>query len=757
MVQVAAGMLAGICALLLLPDTPGAGAVALACAGATALALLTRQAAFLACAIGFALGWWDAGARLADRLDPALEGPTLTIRGTVASVPQIRADGVRFRFATVPQVGLPALVELTWYEAEWVPRPAERLVLEVRLRRPRGFANPGGIDYEARMLREGIGATGYLREVRSEGRTLRDVVRRPVLVARGAASDAIRAALDVRPATGIVAGLSVGLQDALSTEQWRQLARSGTSHLMAISGMHIGMLAMIGAWFASRVQRWRQRRGALGASRDAAVIAGSLTALAYAALAGWSVPTQRTVIMISVVAVALRLRRRLGAADALALGAIAVLLLEPLAPLSVGFWLSFGAVAAIVLVCVGQLSRPGVVRGFTQAQLAVSVGLVPILVGCFGSLSLVSALVNVVAIPLYTVVVVPAVLIATALVLLIPPAGKAALGAVAWLIETTWPVVSVPASWTFATWGMAGLPPLGWCLLVAGAVAALLPLPVPGRLAGLLVVVALGWWRAEPPEEGALHFAMLDVGQGLAAVIETRRHVLVYDTGPAFRSGSDAGTLAVEPYLRHRGVRRVDMLVASHDDNDHAGGAESVVNLVPVTRRVASGRALDALGKVERCRAGDSWTWDGVRFDWLHPGLELLPKDNDRSCVLRVRAGPHVLLLPGDVEGAAEAELLARGGTGPVDVLLVPHHGSRSSSSEPFVAATRPAWALVAAGHRNRWGFPVVQVVERWQDAGADLLASASSGAVEFDVHPDRPLATPRQWRIVRRRFWQDP
>lgn len=757
MVEVAAGMLAGICALLVLPGLPGTGAVALVCAGATALALLARRPAFLACAIGFALGWWDAGERIADRLDPALEGPTLAIRGTVASVPQVRADGVRFRLATVPQAGLPALLELTWYEAEWVPRTAERLALEVRLRRPRGFANPGGSDYEARMLREGIGATGYLREVRSEGRDFSDVLRRPVLAARGAVADAIRAALGTRPATGIVAGLSVGLQDALSTEQWRALARSGTSHLMAISGMHVGMLAVIGAWFASRVQRWRQRRGALGASRDAAVIAGSLTALAYAALAGWSVPTQRTVIMISVVAVALRLRRRIGAADALALGAIAVLLLEPLAPLSVGFWLSFGAVAAILVVCVGQLSRPGVLRGFTQAQLAVSVGLVPILVGCFGSLSLVSALVNVLAIPLYTIVVVPAVLIATALALLAPPAGGALLAAVAWLIESTWPLIAIPASWSFATWGMAGLPPLGWCVLVMSAVAALLPLPVPGRLAGALVVVALGGWRTEPPEEGALHFAMLDVGQGLAAVIETRRHVLVYDTGPAFRSGSDAGALAVEPYLRHRGLRRIDLLVASHDDNDHAGGAATLANLVPVARRAASGRALDALGTVERCRAGESWNWDGVQFDWLHPGPELLPKDNDRSCVLRVRAGPHVLLLPGDAERAAEAELLARGGTGPVDVLLVPHHGSRSSSSDSFVAATRPAWALASAGHRNRWGFPVAQVVERWQDAGAVLLVSASAGAIEFDVHPDRPLEAPRQWRILRRRFWQDP
>lgn len=757
MVLFAAGLLAGISAVLVLPELPSPSVVALVWVAAAGLTQLTRQWTPIACAVGFTLAWAVVGQRLEDRLDARLEGGTLSIRGVVDSVPQMRADAVRFRLATVRQPGVPALVELTWYEPEWMPRPAERLALEVRLRRPRGFANPGGADYEARMLREGIGATGYVRGAASDGRDPRDVLRRPVLVARGAAADAIRTHLGDRPATGIVAGLSVGLQDALSPEQWRALARSGTSHLMAISGMHIGMLALVGAWVAGRLQRVRQRRGALGASRDAAVMAGALTALAYAALAGWSVPTQRTVIMISVVAVALLLRRRLGSFDALALGAIAVLVLDPLAPLSVGFWLSFGAVAAILVVASGQLARTGAVRGFTQAQLAVTVGLVPVLAGCFGSVSLVSALVNVVAIPLYTIVVVPAVLASTALVLAWPQAGATALGAVAWLIETTWPVIEGPAAWPLATWGIAGLPLAGWVLLVVGAVAALLPLPAPGRLAGGLLVVALGLWRAQPPEEGALRLAVLDVGQGLAAVVETRRHVLVYDAGPAFRSGSDAGALAVEPYLRHRGIRRIDMLVASHDDNDHVGGAASVAKLLPVTRRVASGRALDALGTVERCRTGIAWTWDGVRFDWLHPGRELLPKDNDRSCVLRVRTGRHTLLLPGDVERAAESEIMERGGPGPIDVVLVPHHGSRSSSSAHFVAATRPRWALVSAGHRNRWGFPAAQVVERWQAGGSTVLVVAATGAIEFEVHPNRPLEPPLQWRRLRRRAWQDP
>jgi len=613
------------------------------------------------------------------------------------------------------------------------------------------------MDQEARLLREGIGATGYVRSASRLGRRWRDVVQRPVLVARGAIHDAIRAALGGRPATGIIAGLAVGLQDALSREQWRALARSGTSHLMAISGMHIGMLAVAAAWVAGRAQRWRQRRGALGSQRDAAVTAGALTALGYALLAGWSVPTQRTVIMIALVAAALRLRRRVAATDALAFGALAVLVSDPLAPLAVGFWLSFVAVAVILFVSTGHVREPGVLAGFTRVQMAVTLGLTPVVAGAFGGISLVSAAVNAVAIPLYTLVVVPAILIATALMLVAPEAGGAALGAVASLIEFTWPLIEVPAGWLHATWGTASLPVVGWLALGTGAVAALAPLPAPGRIAGLIIIVALGAWRAPPPTHGAVHVALLDVGQGLAAVVQTRRHVLVYDTGPAFRSGSDTGLLVVEPYLRSRGVRAVDMLVASHDDSDHAGGAASVAQTLSVRALVASGRALDPLGTVRPCRAGHHWNWDGVRFDWLHPSEPLLPGDNDRSCVLAIRAGSRLVVLTGDVERAAERQLLERGMPGPADILVVPHHGSRTSSSAEFAAATRPRWAVVSAGHRNRWGFPTTAVVERWRASGAEVVLTSSSGAVAFDVIPGRPLEPPVRWRLAKRRAWTDP
>jgi competence protein ComEC len=526
---------------------------------------------------------------------------------------------------------------------------------------------------------------------------------------------------------------------------------------MAISGMHIGMLAALAAWLAAATRRHRLRRGGLGTVRDAAVVAGTGTAVAYSALAGWSVPTERTVVMIAIVAAALRLRRRVAAGDVLALGALSVLVVDPLAPLAPGFWLSFVAVAAILFIASGHLAPPGALRGFAAAQLAVTVGLVPVLVGSFALVSLVSAPVNALAIPLYTLLIVPGVLLAAACATIAPVIGTPALEIVAWFIEVTWPLIDVPASWRLAAWGIAGLPWAGSLALAGGAAAALAPLPPPARLAGFVIVAVLCAWRAEPPPHGALHFAILDVGQGLAAVVETRRHVLVYDTGPSYRSGADAGALAVEPYLRHRGVRRIDVLVASHDDNDHAGGAAALARTFPVGRLVASGHALRPLGAVEPCSRGQRWDWDGVTFEWLQPGPDLLPKDNDRSCVLQIRSGSHVLLLPGDVERAAEEELLRVGHPDAADVLLVPHHGSRTSSTPSLVAATRPRYAVVSAGYRNRWGFPADEVVERWRKAGAVVIETSTSGAIEFRVDPSQPLQAPREWRRLHRRLWQDP
>ena len=765
--RMAAGLLAGSCAVLSLPRAPAATTVWIVLVACVLAAAVARRAWLLAPGLGFCLTALQLHASLAQRLDPALEGQRLQVRGVVVSVPQGTLATLKFRFAPEPtsaSASLPPVLELTWYDAPARVAAADVLELEVKLRRPRGFVNPGGHDNEARMLRDGVGASGYVRSGQSLGRAPGARLRYPILLARAHVAALIRDALGGRPSAGIVAGLSVGLQDALSREQWQVLARSGTSHLMAISGLHIAMVAAVFAWLGGAVQRVRQRWGATGAQRDAAVIAGLLASLGYSLLAGWSVPTQRTMVMIAGGAAALLLRRRVGVADGLGLCVCAVLLLDPLAPLAPGFWLSFGAVAVILYGATGHVRPPGTLRSYLQVQWVVTLGLLPVLAGSFGAISLVSALVNLYAIPLYTLLIVPAVLVSCAVAVVKREAGQVLLDGTGWLVETSWPLIEVPASWPLATWSIAALEPVAWIALLVGTVAALSPLPRTGRIAGVVLVVTACVWRPAPLEPGAARITVLDVGQGLAVVVETARHALVYDAGPSFRTGSDTGQLVVAPFLKTRGIRVLDRLAVSHDDDDHKGGAGSVLALVP-TRVLTLGPSLPAsfaavdAGTVARtaCRRGEAWNWDGVEFRWLHPGARRFERDNDSSCVLLVRAGTHTALLTGDIEAEAERELVAVGGLPRVDIVVVPHHGSRTSSTAGFVAATRPRWAVYAVGHRNRWGFPLPRVVGRWEQAGARSLLTSRSGAITFELVPGQELAAPVEWRRIARRPWRDP
>ncbi len=753
--RIAFGLLAGSCVVLRLPELPGAAAMGWMGLLAVLLAGIVREPGFLAFAIGACLCWLQLDHRLDDRLARPLEGQDLRLRGVVSSIPYPVADGLRFNFEPrVSLEGLPARLQLTWYEYDWVPKPGESLTVETRLRRPRGFANPGGSDYAALLLRNGIGATGYIRSAVRLGREPRESWSRPFLVARGEIAEQIVRLLGDRPATGIVLGLSVGLKGRISPRQWQALSGSGTSHLMAISGMHIGAIAGLFALLSGRVQRLRLTAGAGTARRDIACLAGLSAGLLYAALAGWALPVRRALAMLAVAGGALLTRRNVSPPSGLALAAILVLLLDPLAPMMPGFWLSFAAVGCLLYLTGGRIHGFGGVRAFMTAQAAVTIGLVPVLAAVFGRIPLTAGLINLLAIPLYTMLVVPLVLFSVLACVLWEPLGKWLLPVVAALIEKTWPMFEIASQWPLASWYMAALPGPLWAILLVGVAAALSPLSWRARLAGLLMVIMAGCWRPAAPPNEAMRFTLLDVGQGLAAVIRTHRHLLVYDTGPSFRSGNDTGRLVIAPYLRHRGLSRIDMLVVSHDDDDHSGGAKTLLDEFEVGRLVSSTPITGLRKSDETCRAGHAWTWDGVRFEWLHPADDANQADNNLSCVLRVGTADRVLLLPGDIESRAERRILANADPGPVDVLVAPHHGSKTSSSAGFVARTTPEWVLFASGHRNRWGFPADAVVDRWQASGAKTLDTAVSGAIEIEFGPTSTLRAPRAWREQNRRAW---
>lgn len=754
--RVALAFLLGHCGIHGLARLP-AGHWWVALLGA-ALALLLvgkfNPVARLVAAVLAGAGWalLNAAGRTAGDLPPALEGQDLVVRGYVASIPRIVAGDSQFALDVIEPTGVAARVRLVWYRAAHAPHAGELWQLVVRLKRRNGFANPGGADHEGQLFRDGIGATGYVRDDARNTRLAQPSLRYAVTRARGWISGRIDAAVDDDRMLGVLQGLAVGDTQAMSSEQWRAFAATGTTHLMAISGLHISMVAALVAWFGGAIVRLPSAQARRWSAVHGQVIAGTAAAILYSALAGLSVPTQRTLLMLVICFGARWCRRQLAVGHVLGVSLIAILLIDPFAPLAPGAWLSFGAVAIILLAVAGRLTRDGPIAAFVRVQAAITIGLVPLLLAAFGSISLISPLANALAIPLFTLLLVPSVLIGALVASIWLPAGEWALALPVQLLNLTWPLLQWLAQCPLALWHLPHAPIPAVVALIAGVLLLVAPGIWPTRLAGVLLCLPVALYRVPGPGVGNFELAMLDVGQGLSVVVRTQSHVLIYDAGPAFPAGRDAGELAVLPFLHYYGVRRVDALVVSHGDLDHRGGANSVLAALPVARLLAGPSVAPLDRPRSLCWRGQRWTWDGVEFAILHPPRSARTSDNDSSCVLRVRSDAGSVLLAGDVEAAAESEIVD-GGLARATAVVVPHHGSVTSSTAEFVDASRPALALISAGYRNRWGLPRSEVVERWRRAGARVFTTADSGAIEITFaagHP--PLA--REYRRSERRYW---
>jgi competence protein ComEC len=707
----------------------------------------------------FVIGFlWAAGfahLRLADRLAPALEGADLEVAGVVAGLPSASERGVRFLFE--PEAGaapLPRRILLSWYGEGLDVHPGERWLLTVRLKRPHGHANPHGFDYEGWLTERGIGATGYVRSAPAARRIgARHSVADAIERAREAVRERFRRVLGETPAAGILAALAVGEQRAIANEEWRLFARTGVTHLMSISGLHVTLVSGLFAWLVSALWRRSARLALALPARKAAATAAITAAFGYATLAGFAVPAQRTFYMVAVVAAALWSGRIASPARTLALALALVTALDPWAVLQPGFWLSFGAVALIFYVSAGRTEIESRLRQWLRVQWAITVGLAPAALFLFAQVSVAGPLANALAIPLVSAVITPLALAAAAI-----PAD-ALLFAAQWLVQALLQYLEWCARLPGALW-QQHVPPL-WATLaaLAGVAWLLAPRGVPWRASGLALMLPAVALPPPSPAAGEAWITTFDVGQGLAVLVRTARHALLYDAGPAFGPDADSGERIVAPALGALGVRRLEALVLTHDDTDHTGGARSVLERLEVDALLhslpASHPLLGQAPLARRCARGSRWAWDGVRFEVLHPAPGAQPqRRNDASCVLRIAAGERAMLLAGDIERRAEAELAARGGLRS-DVLLMPHHGSRSSSSAAFLEAVRPRLAVAAAGYRNRFGHPAADVLARYAAVGARVLRTDREGAVTLRLAPDG-LRIETQ-RARRARYWHVP
>jgi len=561
--------------------------------------------------------------------------------------------------------------------------------------------------------------------------------------------------LAAEPMKGIIIALAMGERQGIDSEQWRALTRTGTSHLVAISGLHIGLAAGGCYWVALFVWSRLGRLPLWLPAQQTAALAGLIGAFAYAALAGFSLPTQRALIMVGIGMAGIMSRNGYGAGQTLALALLVVLIYDPLSVMSPGFWLSFGAVAAILISVRHRTRSTALWWRWGRIHVLLAIGLTPILAYFFQIVPTYAPLANLFAVPWVAFVVVPLTLSGVIGLALWPPLGVVTLHLAAKAMAALWLALTTVATAPGAQWSLAVAS--SWALIPAiiAILLILLPRGLPGRTVSLILLIPLMLHRPERPEIGAFRLDLLDVGQGLSAVVRTRNHVLIYDTGPRFGSDFDAGQAAIVPYLRHEGIERIDTLVISHGDRDHIGGFDSLNEAMAIDRIVTGiDGTLDG-HDARHCDKGERWQWDGVTFAFLHPAPDFAGGENDRSCVLKVGDPGHGLLLPGDIEAGAESDLVHRGsGQLQARVLIAPHHGSKTSSTLGFLKAVEPELVLFPVGYRNRFGFPRPSVRERYRRLGIAQYDTARQGAIRVDFSPMGEIAQVLSFRNEIRRYW---
>jgi competence protein ComEC len=719
--------------------------------------------------LGVAWAVWHAEGILSQKLPVALENHDVKISGFIIGIPQQGSSepgACSWRFDLAPQTVVgwenAGTVRLSWYEGPSEPlRPGQRWQFTVRLKRVHGVLNPGVTDYERQLFRQGIVAIGYVRDS-SYTRKLNESNAFNIDYWRYHLTTAIERVLGDSSATGSILALTLGNSQKIEAQQWEVWRKTGTVHLLSVSGLHVvfiawlvfGLMRIISGAVGQVALRFSALRLAAGVSFFAALI--------YALLAGFSVPTQRALVMLAVPLTCILLARHVAFSRGLALALLLVLLYDPLAVMDIGFWLSFWAVAVMAYVTLNKrqimtsaLMRQGV--GFGRAQWAVMVGLLPLSLFFFSYNSITSLPANAIAIPWLSFAVLPAALLGTAMVLPLPEIGGWLLQFAAYIMDLTMISIQYLATVEWSVWQHT-FPPL-WSVVVAtvGVLILLAPLPhsfLPKWLLGIIWLLPLFFLTLPKPRLGEIWFTLLDVDQGLAAVIRTANHVLIYDTGMKF-CRSDRGETVIVPFLRSQGIQQIDKIVLSHEDMDHRGGLESILRMMPVEQVMTNFPYQFKDKQAVRCQTGEWWQWDNVKFQLFHSTSSYTA--SKRNCVLKVSATEGSILLPGDIE-KSEEYYLANNYSQEIqaNILIAAHHGSATSSTTKFITTVNPQIVLFSTGYLNRFGHPKKEVVERYQQYGVQWWNTAAEGAISFQLTA-AGISTPWLARREMRRYWHLP
>ena len=711
-------------------------------------------------------------------LPTELQGKDVLVTGVIASIPledhrkrrfEFDIETLEFNKQKIPSVGK---VRISWYgkrnkknknsyKNKIKLKAGQRWQFWLRLKQPHGFMNPGSFDYEGWLYQKKIRATGYVRVNYKKKQFAKKLDNEAsgyrMLILRQNLYDTLKNITAKNKYSGILVALALGERTGITQQQWQVFRATGTSHLVAISGLHIGLLAGFIFFLTRRLWPYCGSAALILASPRAAAISALFIAAFYAALSGFAVPAQRALIMLSVVMLSIFWRHKVQSTQVLSFALLSVLLLDPVAVLSAGFWLSFSAVAIISLAALGRLNIDKNWRMWGRLQWRISLALIPLLVFLFQQASLISPLTNLVAIPVVSFAVVPLVLLATSVSLLLPDLAVILYSLADSTLHILWWFLAYLADTPVSQWH--GIKPalLPLCLASLGFALLLTPKGWPAKYVGLFLIIPLLWPNIDSLRHGEVEITLLDVGQGLAAVVQTSQHTLVFDTGPKFSQSFDTGAAVVMPFLRQKGIKKLDILVVSHKDNDHRGGLESIQAEIETSKLVSSyaARGNEGMGS-EACYAGQTWVWDGILFEMLNPDkLWSYKRRNNASCVLRISAGKKSLLLSADIEKRAEMQLVQHYSAQLKSTYLVaPHHGSKTSSSQAFLDAVAPDFILIPVGFKNRYRMPHASVLQRYRDMNIPIFQTFNSGAISVRFGQKNSSKTPVEYRKQSQKYW---
>lgn len=692
------------------------------------------------------------------QLPTALESQEILVMGRVIGLPIQDSRSTRFLFdvdkviTPIKDLTFPTKIRLSWYGRDKYVQSGESWQFLVKLKRPHGLLNPHGFDYEKWLFQQGIGATGYVRKS-SDNIRLAEAVFWDIGRWRESLQKYLERELNGHQHVGVIKALVLGDRSDISANEWDVFRKTGTSHLIAISGLHIGLVSALFfgliRWFALRVPILSK-----GATRYAIVMA-ILAAVSYAALAGFSVPTQRALIMLSVVLGGIFWQRHYKPIHVISLALLAVLMYDPLAPMSAGFWLSFGAVSVILYSLAGRIKQASFVKQLFQIQWWVSVGLMPLVLYFFQHVSLVAPLANLFAVPFVSFAVVPMLIIALLLALIDHSLGSHVLGFADSFIDLLWQFLEKLSALNFSSLALPAVSLFACVIAMVGVIFLLMPRGLIYKpLACLLFLPLFFPFQTAELARGEFKMVLLDVGQGLSAVIHTAESTLVFDAGAKYSEKSDLASTVIVPYLIGERVTRVDQLVISHGDNDHAGGAQTLLSSLPVGRLLTSVPEIFPYNNPTHCEEGIEWKINDVHFEFLSPSGDRLFDGNDASCVLKVSSVNGSVLLTGDIEKNTEGSLLRyQADKLKSNVLIAPHHGSTSSSTPGFIKAVDPDYVLFPVGYKNRFGFPKEVVVERYKELGVARFNTANQGAITVLFSNDLPSSL-ESFREESFKFW---